>query len=348
MMGLPGSTVTSFKSDLQKCTDRDVRARCNQTVLLPNSPMNDPSYREEHGIVARPHELVRETKTFTREDFDEMDRLRVAFYVFDNFGVLRHIARFVRSEVGVKEVDFYDRISRDAVEQPLRLADHRVAVVRMMNANLAPPSSWGVFVEEVGRYVVTELGVEAGSALDTALAVQLAHLPAPSRTMPQTLHVAHDYVALARGGARNPCRRVTIDDWEQFVPRLAHVPARRAQGQRSQRHLRHAGRQAAHGRGVEHPRLGHGVAGRSPRRSRSAPRRSTSYGFASHNVKNVAPPGGARRRSRPLSSIVSCRPFAGANATTVDVLSVPRRVVIHTGESIPSKVPCAGLMSSVP
>ena len=125
MMGLPGSTVTSFKTDLQKCTDRDVRARCNQTVLLPNSPMNDPEYREEHGIVARPHEVVMETKTFTRDDFDEMERLRVVFYVFDNFGVLRHVARFVRSEVGVKEVDFYDRLSRDAVARPLEWPSSR-------------------------------------------------------------------------------------------------------------------------------------------------------------------------------------------------------------------------------
>lgn len=222
MMGLPGATVAGFKSDLQKCTDRDVRARCHHTVLLPNSPMNEPSYREEHGIVARPHEVLKQTKTYTRDDFEEMNRLRIAFYVFDNFGVLRHIARFVRSEVGVKEVDFYERISSDAVANPLRWPIIS-AEVKMMAGNMAPPSSWGLFVEEVGRYIVTALGVEAGTALDTALQVQLAHLPAPSRTMPQTVCVAHDYVAWhdALLKIRADDHR---DDWEHFVPRLHTYP----------------------------------------------------------------------------------------------------------------------------
>jgi radical SAM superfamily enzyme YgiQ (UPF0313 family) len=222
MMGLPGSTVASFKSDLQKCTDRDVRARCNPTVLLPNSPMNEPSYREEHGIVARPHEVIRETKSYTSADYEEMERLRVAFYVFDNFGVLRHIARFVRNEVGVKEVDFYDRISRGAIEQPLRWPII-ASVVRMMNINLAPPSSWALFVNEVGEYVTSELGVEPGTALESALQVQLAHLPAPSRVMPHTVHLEHDYVAWhnaaleTRAGAHR-------DDWELHAPRLRSFP----------------------------------------------------------------------------------------------------------------------------
>jgi radical SAM superfamily enzyme YgiQ (UPF0313 family) len=218
MMGLPGSTLESFKTDLQKCTDRDVRARCNQTVLLPNSPMNAPEYREEHGIVARPHEVVMQTKTFTRDDFTEMERLREVFYVFDNFGVLRHVARFVRSEVGLKEVEFYDRLSRDALEQPMEWP-YIASFIRMMDANLAPPSSWGLFVDEVGRYVVSSLGVQPGTALATALEVQLAHLPAPSRTMPQTLHLRHDYAAWHQAAldTRSNDHR---EDWEQHAPRL--------------------------------------------------------------------------------------------------------------------------------
>ena len=131
MMGLPGSTVESFKGDLQTCTDRDVRARCNPTVLLPNSPMNDPGYREEHGIVARPHEVIKETKTYTREDFDEMDRLRHRVLRLRQLRCAPPVARFVRSEIGMKEVEFYDRISRDAVAEPLQWPII-AAVVRMM------------------------------------------------------------------------------------------------------------------------------------------------------------------------------------------------------------------------
>ncbi len=179
--------------------------------------MNDPVYREEHGIVARPHEIVRQSKTFSRADFDEMDRLRLAFYTFDNFGVLRHLARFVRSEVGVKEVDLFDRLSSDAVAQPSRWPV-LTSVIRMAEMHLGPPSSWSLFLDDVGSYVTSELGVSPGSALDTALAVQLAHLPAADRRLPQTLHLAHDYVAWH--DAVLDARHSHRDDWERFAPRL--------------------------------------------------------------------------------------------------------------------------------
>ena len=222
MMGLPGTTMAAFHDDLQRCTDRDVRARCNQTVLLPNSPMNEPSYREEHGIVARPHEVIKETKTYTRDEFEEMDRLRVAFYLFDNFGILRHVARFVRSEIGLEEVDFYDRISRDAHEQPRRWP-YIASGMRLMTARMSPPSSWGLFMDDVGNYLTTELGIERGSAFDTTLAVQLAHLPAPSRTMPEALHLVHDFVAWHRAvlETRDDGHR---EDWEAHAPRLHTFP----------------------------------------------------------------------------------------------------------------------------
>ncbi len=221
MMGLPGATLEAFRGDLQACTDRDVRARCNPTVLLPNSPMNDPAYREEHGIKARPHEIIMESNTYTREDFDEMNRIRLAFYVFDNFGVLRQVARYVRSETAMLEVEFYDRLSRAAVDDPLRWP-LVAALIKMMSNNLAPPASWQLFLEEVKQFVVTELGIEPGSALDTVFEVQLGHLPAPARVMPQTLHLAHDYVAWH--DAMLTARSEHRDDWDQYTPRLATFP----------------------------------------------------------------------------------------------------------------------------
>ena len=50
MMGLPGSTLHSFREDLQQCIDRELPARVNMTTLLVNSPMNDPEYIKKHEI----------------------------------------------------------------------------------------------------------------------------------------------------------------------------------------------------------------------------------------------------------------------------------------------------------
>lgn len=218
MMGLPGSTVASFHDDLQGCVDRDVRVRANPTQLLPNSPMNDPEYREEHGIVAEPGELVKETKTYTREDWEEMDRLRLGFYLFDNWGLLRYVARYVRRELGLKEVEVYDRVQRAVHAEPDRWPFAHL-VLEETSEYMAPPASWGLFVAEVGEYLRDVLGLQAGSGLDVTLSVQLAHLPAPDRVYPERIELAHDYPRWQEVvfETRDSGHR---DDWERHVPRL--------------------------------------------------------------------------------------------------------------------------------
>ncbi len=222
MMGLPGSTPASFREDLQQCTDRDVRVRANPTQLLPNSPMNDPDYRREHGIVAKPGELVKESASFTRSEWDQMDRLRMAYYSFDNWGVLRYVARYVRQEVGLREVDFYDRMSADAYADPAKWPSI-VTVLRLLEGFMAPPGSWGLFIDEVGRYLISDLGVTDDSALRTVLLVQLGQLPAADREFPLVLHLPHDFVAWQEHMflAREDGHRA---DWERVVPALRTFP----------------------------------------------------------------------------------------------------------------------------
>ena len=80
-----------------------------------------------------------------------------------------------------------------------------------------------MLLEEVGRYCVSELGIDAGAALGTALDVQLAHLPEPSRTMPQTLSLPHDF-AMWHETVLEIRAADHQDDWEQFAPRLHTFP----------------------------------------------------------------------------------------------------------------------------
>ena len=219
MMGLPGSTPLSFRTDLQKCTDRDVRIRANPTQLLPNSPMNEPSYREEHGIVARPGEFLKETATYTRAEWEDMDELRVAYYVFDNWGVLRYVARHVRRETGMGEVDFYDAVRAETLRHPDEWPII-ATTLRILEGYMAPPGSWGLFIAEVRRYLVDRMGMPDDSALRTTLAVQLAHLPAPRRSFPELLELEHDYTAWQDRllTAREDGHR---DDWEDHTPQLS-------------------------------------------------------------------------------------------------------------------------------
>jgi hypothetical protein len=192
MMGLPGATAGGFRNDLQECIDREMPAIVHTTTLLANSPMNEPSYREEHGIVALPGEVVDRAKTFTNDEYQKMQLLRGVYLLCDKYGVLRQVASYVRSETGVAEVDLYERMLDDVLADTERwptLAYTLLAGPEIM----APPCSWSLLIDDVRSYLVDRVGIAADSALDTVLAVQHAVLPAVGRQFPFEVSLPHDY-----------------------------------------------------------------------------------------------------------------------------------------------------------
>jgi hypothetical protein len=194
MMGLPGSTPETFRNDLQECINRAVRVAIHSTMLLTNSPMNEPAYREEHGITAQPGEDVKETSTFTRADWDQMSRLMSAYYVFENFGVLRQVATYVHAETGQREIDFYEKLVEDVRADPDRWPLVTLSL-DVLPELMVPPVSWKLLLDEVRTYLIERVGLRDDDALETVLRVQHALLPARGRTFPVEMAVPHDYAA---------------------------------------------------------------------------------------------------------------------------------------------------------
>jgi radical SAM superfamily enzyme YgiQ (UPF0313 family) len=215
MVGLPGSTTSSFLKDLQECVDREVNVKIHLTELLVNSPMNEPGYREEHAIEVASaddrnslvfptlvdreshRKLVVASATFTRDDYAEMLEMRRIFRPNENFGVLRYVSRYVRQETGLPEVELYDCLRRAAYDEPRRWPILALTW-RAVPSFMVPPISWSLFIDEVRTYLVDELGVVPDGALETALAVQRAVLPAPRRRLPETLELPHDFTSWYR------------------------------------------------------------------------------------------------------------------------------------------------------
>jgi radical SAM superfamily enzyme YgiQ (UPF0313 family) len=218
MMGLPGATTASFRNDLQESIDREVIAKVFPTQLLVNSPMNEPEYRRRHGIEARPGELVTSAASFSRDEYDEMTQLRRVFLLLWKYGVLRHVASYVRQEIDLREVDFFARLWRDA-----RAARQRWPMIaftlEVVPGLMVPPGRWGLFLDEVAEYLTAELGIAADAALATVLRVQNALLPAPDRVFPETVELAHDYAAwhAAMIAAKDAGHQ---RDWPNVVPEL--------------------------------------------------------------------------------------------------------------------------------
>jgi hypothetical protein len=166
--------------------------------------------------------LVVSTASFTRDDYEEMKLTRRVYTLFENFGALRHVARYVRAETGIREVDLFERIRVDARADAERWPFLAFAT-RAVPDFMAPPVSWRLFYDEVRAYVVEQLGVLDDGALDTVMEVQHGLMPARGRTFPVQLHLPHDYadwyarmVALKDEGHRT--------DWPEHLPALRDLP----------------------------------------------------------------------------------------------------------------------------
>lgn len=233
MMGLPGATMESYLGDLQQCIDREVKSRVNPTEVLMNSPMNDPEYREEHQILTirpvtddwsepnqtRQKALVVSTSTFTREEYDAMERYRQAFLFSENFAIGRQITRFVRQETGRREMDFYTALV-DEVHADPEAWPALAFVLEVVVQHMVPPVSWSLYIDDLRRFCTTRFGVAPGPALETALAVQLAVIPARERRFPDVLELPHDYAAW-HAAMMEAKRQGHAADWHERVPHLA-------------------------------------------------------------------------------------------------------------------------------
>ena len=223
MLGLPGQTVASFQDDLQGCIDRGVFPRIFMTELLVNSPMNERSYRERYRIMTEPspdgsRRLVVSTASYSREEYEDMNNLRMLFLLCDVVGLLRHVAHFVRRETGVREIDFYERLRRDLRDDPDRWPTLAFSV-RALPGLLVPPVSWDLVIREARRYMTEVLWLEDDDSMTTVLAVQHAVLPARNRQMPLTLELAHDYASWHRSMVA-ATQSGHHADWSTVIPRL--------------------------------------------------------------------------------------------------------------------------------
>jgi hypothetical protein len=196
MLGLPGQTLDSFTGDLQFLIDHEIPARIWITQLLPNAPMNHPDYRAEHQVQADEHGVVRSTSSFSADDRHQMMRIRHAYTVFERFGLLRQVSRFVQWDHGVPAMELLQRALDVSDRDPGRypLLDW---VLRYFDFFQVRPLGWRSFYAEVRRFLVEELGVPLTTALDDVLELQAFLMPVPGRAFPAVLGLRHDYVSYA-------------------------------------------------------------------------------------------------------------------------------------------------------
>lgn len=202
MLGLPGSTVESFKADLQWSIDAELTQRVWYTQVLPNAPMNAPEYRDRYDLEIGDRGVVLSSSTFTREDRERMSALKLGVRVFEHLGVLRHVLRYLQWDRGISAIDVIDRVVEVSTDRPNQYPLLSF-MARYSDLVLTPPVSWGLFYDEVERFLADEFDVLDDPLLRTVLKVQVAVMPDRDRTYPAAVELDHDYVAYYHDATRD-------------------------------------------------------------------------------------------------------------------------------------------------
>ena len=216
IIGLPGQTYESFRSDVQFMVDHEIMPRTFSLRMLTNSPMNAPDYREQHGIEVNENGIVVSTGTMTEDDRASAARLRHAEIITERYGVLRHVMRYLQWDHGIPATAVMEQVlSVAAGDGGRRPSIHWL--FNYFDLFPAPPAGWSDFYREVHQLVCEDLGVADSDALRCVLAVQEFLMPAPGRRFPDRLELPFDYVAYyasatgelyGSGHASTPARRL--------------------------------------------------------------------------------------------------------------------------------------------
>ena len=146
-----------------------------------------------------------------------MGEMRSVYMLFENFAVLRTLSRFVRQETPLDEMRFYEALILDGKDYQRWPMLHLLC--NFVPSLMAPPVSWSLVIEELGRYLTEQHGLPDSPARRSVLAAQMACLPAHDRVLPQTVELECDVVAWFHAIIEEK-EQGNRRGWESVVPRL--------------------------------------------------------------------------------------------------------------------------------
>jgi len=209
MIGLPGQTVDSFAADLQFCFDWKISANGNFTSMMPNAPMAEESYMNEHEIAVDEHGLIASTSTFSGSDLFYMKALYLTYLFHVRLGILKYYLYYLQVEHNIQAIDllrtWLDRVLRRDQDLPLsqKVFDDLIAMDK--HSTDWAMLSWGdeaaflfenltAYCEEFHQLVVDTCQLDEidSRVLQTLFATQKAVIPNPGHDYPFTQAVEHD------------------------------------------------------------------------------------------------------------------------------------------------------------
>jgi len=169
--GLPGETLESFKIGLEILTNTKIGSvNIYHDMVLPNAPMNEPSYIKQHNIqkirspVILQHSsihrrgiqeyeyIVISTNTFSLDDLKEMYLYSWAFLVLYKFGIFEYLSTYYNINHGVLFMKFFE-IFFDFCNNVDSIFSDEVKKVKIFRDNDYAGKGWDHHDEKLGEII---------------------------------------------------------------------------------------------------------------------------------------------------------------------------------------------------
>ena len=204
MIGLPGSTVESFKADLQFFFDRKINIKAYLTKMLPNSPMAEPEYIQKYKILVDADMFVLATQSYSATDRMQMQSLYKFYEAFVGYALLKYYLLYLQIQHGIEAVEFIHEFirhihrSNERTPETLKLFDpwlpHKVAENFENNFDRLTSGNWPAFYEEILTFTSKQYELPNDTSLETLIKVQQALIPKPGRRFPHKVELRHNVV----------------------------------------------------------------------------------------------------------------------------------------------------------
>ncbi len=206
LIGMPGQTYQAFKTDLQFCFDRKIGLRVFRVTILPNSPMADEAYMLENKIEVDFDDKVISTYSASKEDYEDMEKFRLAYAFFVQEKVLSYLLLYLQLEHGIKAMEVIDQwliASEDESKYPLSnwLSNN---ILNARDFLGAVTIQWGreaktiftqldVLYKEILSVLEKEFSVVADDKVNELIKFHKYIMPSPHKSFPKEEEFLYDF-----------------------------------------------------------------------------------------------------------------------------------------------------------
>jgi len=173
IIGLPGETYDTFADGLDLLVSKGQHRSLSIYLceILPNSEMNQESYKAEHGIITQKtpvlffhgtpshdpyqeyYELVVGTKTLPQADWLKCNRISWAFQSFHCLPLTQFIAIFLNRERGISYRKFYEGLIAFADNNPESVIGQVASKTKKLFEGILEGKDWGIVDQQFGDII---------------------------------------------------------------------------------------------------------------------------------------------------------------------------------------------------